>query len=66
MRLLVDAQLAPALWEWLGDREGAEARGVEGGEIVAEGTPEAVAKVPRSYTGKYLAPLLERAEVAAE
>jgi excinuclease ABC subunit A len=27
---------------------------------VAEGTPEAVAKVPRSFTGKYLAPLLER------
>ncbi|UUX99145.1 excinuclease ABC subunit UvrA [Sphingomonas sp. J315] len=46
--------------------------GVKGGEIVAEGTPEAVAKEPRSYTGKYLAPLLERggvkerAEVAAE
>lgn len=46
--------------------------GVKGGEIVAEGTPEKVAKEPRSYTGKYLAPLLgrggvkERAEVAAE
>jgi excinuclease ABC subunit A len=46
--------------------------GVKGGEIVAEGTPETVAKEPRSYTGKYLAPLLERggvkeqAEVAAE
>jgi excinuclease ABC subunit A len=34
--------------------------GVKGGEIVAEGTPEKVAKEPRSYTGKYLAPLLER------
>ncbi|MCZ8322542.1 MAG: excinuclease ABC subunit UvrA [Novosphingobium sp.] len=34
--------------------------GVRGGEVVAEGTPEAVAKVPRSFTGKYLAPLLER------
>ena len=46
--------------------------GVKGGEIVAEGTPEKVAMEPRSYTGKYLAPLLERggvkerAEVAAE
>jgi excinuclease ABC subunit A len=29
-----------------------------GGTIVAEGTPEAVAKVPESYTGQYLAPLL--------
>ena len=29
-----------------------------GGEIVAEGTPEEVAKVKRSYTGKYLKPLL--------
>ena len=37
--------------------------GVKGGEIVAEGTPEAVAKEPRSYTGKYLAPLLERGGV---
>ncbi|WP_422058274.1 excinuclease ABC subunit UvrA [Sphingomonas sp.] len=32
--------------------------GVKGGEIVAEGTPEQVVKEPRSYTGKYLAPLL--------
>lgn len=37
--------------------------GVKGGEIVAEGTPETVAKSPRSYTGKYLAPLLERGGV---
>ncbi len=29
-----------------------------GGEIVAEGTPEEVAKVEKSYTGKYLKPLL--------
>jgi excinuclease ABC subunit A len=28
--------------------------GVKGGEIVAEGTPEDVAKNPRSYTGHYL------------
>ena len=32
--------------------------GVKGGEIVAVGTPEAVVKEPRSYTGHYLAPLL--------
>jgi len=32
--------------------------GVRGGEIVAVGTPEKVAKEPRSYTGHYLAPLL--------
>ncbi|MBN8808644.1 MAG: excinuclease ABC subunit UvrA [Sphingomonas sp.] len=32
--------------------------GVKGGEIVAAGTPEDVVKVERSFTGKYLAPLL--------
>ncbi|WP_020399156.1 excinuclease ABC subunit UvrA [Kordiimonas gwangyangensis] len=31
-----------------------------GGEIVAVGTPEDVAKEPRSYTGQYLAPVLKR------
>ncbi len=30
-----------------------------GGEIVATGTPEEVAKVARSYTGQYLKPLLK-------
>ena len=30
-----------------------------GGEIVAMGTPEEVAKTPRSYTGQYLKPLLK-------
>jgi excinuclease ABC subunit A len=30
-----------------------------GGKIVAEGTPEAVAKVKGSYTGKFLLPLLK-------
>ena len=43
--------------------------GVKGGEIVAEGTPEQVARVEGSFTGRYLAPLLERAggeRVAAE
>jgi excinuclease ABC subunit A len=34
--------------------------GVKGGEIVAEGTPEAVSKVKRSYTGGYLAPMLAK------
>ena len=32
--------------------------GVKGGEIVAEGVPETVAKVAGSFTGRYLAPLL--------
>jgi excinuclease ABC subunit A len=32
--------------------------GVRGGEVVAVGTPESVAREPRSYTGHYLAPLL--------
>jgi excinuclease ABC subunit A len=32
-----------------------------GGEIVAAGTPEQVAKVKASYTGQFLAPLLKRA-----
>ncbi len=40
--------------------------GVRGGEIVATGTPESVAKAPRSYTGHYLAPLLGLQSVAAE
>ena len=32
-----------------------------GGEIVASGTPEEVAKNPRSYTGQYLKTLLKGA-----
>ena len=32
-----------------------------GGKLVAEGTPEDVAAVSGSYTGQYLAPILERA-----
>ena len=40
--------------------------GVRGGEIVAEGTPEQVAGNARSFTGQYLATLLERGRVAAE
>ncbi len=38
--------------------------GVKGGEIIAEGTPEAVAKNKRSYTGGYLGPLLTRGKAA--
>ena len=34
--------------------------GVRGGEIVAEGVPETVVKVERSFTGQYLKPLLQR------
>jgi len=33
-----------------------------GGEIIAAGTPEDVVKVARSYTGKFLSPVLERRE----
>jgi excinuclease ABC subunit A len=37
-----------------------------GGEIVATGTPEDIAKVKRSYTGQFLKPVLEKkAPVAA-
>jgi len=32
--------------------------GAEGGEIIAQGTPETVAKVKKSYTGNFLAPVL--------
>lgn len=39
--------------------------GVRGGEVVAEGTPEQVAKVEGSYTGRYLRPMLGKV-VAAE
>ena len=34
--------------------------GVRGGEVVAEGPPEAIAQEPRSYTGQYLACVLPR------
>lgn len=32
--------------------------GDRGGEVIAEGTPEQVAKVKKSYTGKYLKQVL--------
>jgi len=41
--------------------EGGEA----GGEVIAVGTPEEIAAVDESYTGRFLRPLLERAAVAA-
>ncbi len=34
--------------------------GEGGGELIAEGTPETVAKVKKSYTGKYLKSILAR------
>ncbi|ABC63672.1 excinuclease ABC subunit UvrA [Erythrobacter litoralis] len=39
--------------------------GVRGGEVVAAGTPEDVAKEKRSFTGQYLAPLLTRRKKTA-
>jgi excinuclease ABC subunit A len=32
--------------------------GINGGRLVASGTPEEVAAVPTSYTGQFLAPIL--------
>jgi excinuclease ABC subunit A len=37
-----------------------------GGQIVATGTPEDVARVEHSHTGRYLKPLLDRTRLAAE
>ena len=39
--------------------------GEGGGEIVAFGTPEDVAKVARSYTGQYLKPILKKQHAIA-
>ncbi|TDV18404.1 excinuclease ABC subunit UvrA [Paraburkholderia caballeronis] len=39
--------------------------GAGGGQIVAQGTPEQVAKSKASFTGRYLAPLLKRPAVTA-
>jgi excinuclease ABC subunit A len=38
--------------------------GDAGGRVVAQGTPEDIAAVPESHTGRYLAPLLERPAAA--
>ena len=40
--------------------------GEEGGELVAAGTPEQVAAVPESHTGRFLAELVEPAEAARD
>jgi len=34
--------------------------GARGGEVVAAGTPETIAKTPNSYTGQWLARILSR------
>ena len=39
--------------------------GFRGGTVVAEGTPEYVASVPESHTGRFLAGILDPAAVAA-
>ena len=39
--------------------------GENGGRVLAEGTPEAIAENENSVTGRYLAPLLQRAQAAA-
>ena len=36
--------------------------GSGGGRLIAEGSPETVAKVKASFTGKYLAPMLKQAK----
>lgn len=49
----------------LSERRAEPRRAVEGGgEVVAEGTPEDVAKEPRSYTGGYLRELLAKSKRA--
>lgn len=40
--------------------------GAGGGQIVAQGTPEQVAKAKASFTGRYLAPLLKRQAAALD
>ena len=40
--------------------------GAGGGQIIAQGTPEQVAKSKASFTGKYLAPLLKRQSAATK
>ena len=44
--------------DWIVDMgpEGGDA----GGEVVAQGTPEQIARNPKSYTGQYLKPVLAR------
>ncbi|HEU0165851.1 MAG TPA: excinuclease ABC subunit UvrA, partial [Thermomicrobiales bacterium] len=40
--------------------------GSGGGMIIAEGTPEAIAETPHSYTGEFLRPLLPQEAIAAD
>ena len=40
--------------------------GDKGGELVAAGTPEQVARSPKSYTGRYLRPVLGMTDASAE
>ncbi|EIN01431.1 excinuclease ABC subunit A [Paraburkholderia hospita] len=40
--------------------------GAGGGQIIAQGTPEQIAKSKASFTGRYLAPLLQRDKAADE
>ncbi len=40
--------------------------GDRGGMVVAQGTPEEIAATPVSYTGKFLAPVLEKGKKAAK
>jgi len=39
--------------------------GAAGGAVIATGTPEQVARIPGSYTGQFVKPLLDRARRAA-
>ncbi|MEO7732792.1 MAG: hypothetical protein ABIY55_17610, partial [Kofleriaceae bacterium] len=39
--------------------------GAAGGAVIATGTPEQVARIPESYTGQFVKPLLERGRRAA-
>ena len=62
MNVIVHHQARPELVEGTADHilDLGPDGGVRGGEIVAQGTPEEVAQVERSYTGQYLAPMLEK------
>jgi excinuclease ABC subunit A len=40
--------------------------GTGGGSVIAKGTPESVARVPESHTGRYLARIFEQATKAKD